>query len=255
MMNEAEFDHLRRCEETMWWFRGMREIVRSVFARVPPPHGALMLDAGCGTSHFAQWLEGQTSGKAFGIDLSHRALLIATRELGFSRGACADLRALPFPTGRFPLVTCMDVLVHFPAGEEALPLQELARVLAPGGLLLVRVAAHRIFRSRHSEWAGERQRFVKATLEAGVRHAGLEVLFSSYANMLPAPAALLKFRVWEPLLRCPPASGVQPFPAPLDALLYGALRLEAAWIRRGGTLPFGQSLLVAARKPISPAGG
>ena len=60
--------------------------------------------------------------------------------------------------------------------------------------------------------------------------------------------ALFKFRVWEPLLREPPASGVGLVPGWLDRLLYTPLRLEAGWLGKGLNFPVGQSLILLGEK-------
>jgi SAM-dependent methyltransferase len=67
---------------------------------------------------------------------------------------------LPFRDGCFDALLSLDVLVHFEAGEEARVIEEFAQVLRPGGLLIVRVAALNILRSRHSEFIRESQRFM-----------------------------------------------------------------------------------------------
>jgi SAM-dependent methyltransferase len=142
----------------------------------------------------------------------------------------------------------MDVLVHFEEGDTA-ALRELLRVLRPGGFLLIRVAALQIFRSRHSEFIWERQRFSKARLAALVKSHDLEVHRLCYANFLLSPIALLKFRVWEPLTRSRPASGLESLPPVMERMFYEALRLESRLIARGFDAPFGQSLYLLARKP------
>ncbi len=58
----------------------------------------------------------------------------------------------------------------------------------------------------------------------------------------------MKFRVWEPLLRRPPASGVEPVPPWLDRFLYSALALEARFLGAGGSFPVGQSLVLIGEK-------
>jgi hypothetical protein len=65
----------------------------------------------------------------------------------------------------------------------------------------------------------------------------------TYANSLLLPVAAAKFRIWEPLLRRPPRSGVEPVPGWLDRILYASLAWEAGWVGKGRNLPAGQSLL------------
>jgi SAM-dependent methyltransferase len=52
-----------------------------------------------------------------------------------------DLRALPHTAGSLGAVVAMYSLVHLPADRLAVAVIELARVLAPGGLLLAAVHA------------------------------------------------------------------------------------------------------------------
>jgi len=60
--------------------------------------------------------------------------------------------------------------------------------------------------------------------------------------------ALLKFRVYEPLTRQPPSSGVHPMWPPLDRVLYLPLAMEKVWLSWGLSLPWGQSLFLLAQK-------
>jgi SAM-dependent methyltransferase len=61
---------------------------------------------------------------------------LASRRVG--RAVQGDIRALPFADGAFDLVLSVDVLPHLPRGQEQFAARELARVLAHGGLLVVR---------------------------------------------------------------------------------------------------------------------
>jgi hypothetical protein len=143
----------------------------------------------------------------------------------------------------------LDVIVHLPRGEEGRAVAELARVLEPGGLLLLRVAALDALRSRHSCFTQERQRFTRSRLRALVEGHGLRILRCTYANSLLSPVAFAKFRIVEPLVRSKPASGVQPVSPWLDRALYAPLEWEAGWIGAGRDLPIGQSLILLAQKP------
>jgi hypothetical protein len=142
----------------------------------------------------------------------------------------------------------MDVIVHFPRGEERRPMAELVRVLRPGGLLAVRVSALDVLRSRHSAFAHERQRFTRGRLVELAEQCGIRVARVTYANSLLMPVALAKFRLIEPLLPGPPESGVQPVAPWLDRMLYAALAGEANWLSKGGSFPLGQSIILLGHK-------
>ena len=48
-----------------------------------------------------------------------------------------DLTRLPFPDASFDLVSCISVLEHMPPDTRTRGVQEMARVLKPGGQLLL----------------------------------------------------------------------------------------------------------------------
>jgi SAM-dependent methyltransferase len=247
-MNPAEFVNIAGCEKEFWWYRGMRDIL----FRMLEPYLAQRtvrraLEAGCGTGYFSRIMQAERGWPVVPVDISAEGLRYA-RAMGVQRPVQADILELPFGGGTFDMVLSIDVLPHLPHGEEERAVRELARVLAPGGLLVIRAAALDVLRSRHSAFAFERQRFTRERLSAAVRAAGLRVLRSTYANSLLMPVALAKFRVWEPLLRRPPASGIDPVAPWLDRALYRVLAAEAGWIGAGREFPLGQSLLLIGEK-------
>ncbi|MCX6637394.1 MAG: class I SAM-dependent methyltransferase [Acidobacteria bacterium] len=251
MMNPAEFANIARAEADFWWYRGMRRIL---FGALDPVAAGRRieraLEAGCGTGYMARALGARYGWRMFPVDLGWEGLACG-RAMGVQRLAQCDIGALPFPSAFFDAVVSLDVIIHFPRGEEDRAMRELARALKPGGLMVLRVSALDILRSRHSQFVHERQRFTRGRLVRLAQAHGIRLLRCTYANSLLAPAALLKFRLWEPLLRQPPASGVTPAPAWLDRLLYAPLAAEAAWIGAGLGFPLGQSLVLIGEK--SPA--
>jgi SAM-dependent methyltransferase len=248
MMNPAEFANIARAEERFWWYRGMRRIMfRLLDPAVKDRRMGRVLEAGCGTGYFAKAVAERYGAPVYAVDLGAEGLAHGLR-MGVERLAQADIAALPFADATFDLALSMDVIVHFPRGEEERPLRELARVLAPGGLLAIRVSALDALRSRHSMFARERQRFTRHRLTHLAARSGLRVLRATYANSLLTPVAWAKFRLWEPILRRPPASGVHPVSRWLDSLLYQPLALESWWIASGRNLPIGQSLILLAEK-------
>lgn len=247
-MNPREFSNIALAERDLWWFQGMRRILFGLLDPVAAAHPvSRVLEAGCGTGYFGRILEQRYDWRVCALDLAPEGVRYA-RQLGLERIVQGDVARLPFPDSSFDVVLSLDVLVHFPRGEDEAPVRELVRVLAPEGTLVLRVAALDALRSRHSQFTGERQRFTRDRLRALVERHGMRVTRCTYANSLLLPVALAKFRLWEPLLRKPPASGLVQIPGWLNRLLRIPLFLEAAWIRAGGSLPAGQSLVLVGRK-------
>ena len=246
-MNPAEFDNIARSERDFWWYRGMREILYRLLDGLEIPKGAGILEAGCGTGYMSKLLAERYTWRMTPLDLGREGLEYA-RGYGLGRLVQGDIAALPFRDGAFDAVVSLDVIVHLPRGAEGAALAEFARVVKPGGLLVVRASALDALHSRHSDFAQERQRFTRSRLVQAVEAAGFAVERVTYLNSLLLPVALFKFRVWEPLTRAPAASGVAPITGWLDRVLYLPLRAEASWIGWGGRFPVGQSLLLLARR-------
>ncbi len=237
-------------EEQLWWYRGMRMITRAVldrFAGPPPPMGGVrnILDAGCGTGGALKWLADY--GCVTGVDLTPYALRLA-RQRGPARLTCATLAALPLPSEQFDLVTSFDVIVSMPAPEERLALREMARVLRPGGLLLVRVAAFDWLRGAHDRVWRIKHRYTAPDLHRRLEAAGLRVELLSYANMWLFPLAVAK-RLSEHLLPPREKSDLAVSFGLADPMFAAILASEAPLAARGW-LPFGLSLLAVARKQL-----
>lgn len=90
--------------------------------------GARVLDAGAGESQYARHFARQ---RYCGVDLT-----VGDAAWDYSRlDAIADLTALPFRTGAFDAALSIVTIEHL--REPASALAEMARVVAPGGCLLV----------------------------------------------------------------------------------------------------------------------
>jgi len=96
--------------------------------------GGAALDAACGTGRYAEWLLGQ-GYEVVGVDSSPGMLKVAREKLPDVDFRDGDLRGLPVPTGSADLAVCALALTH--VQDLARPYQELARVLKPGGRLVV----------------------------------------------------------------------------------------------------------------------
>lgn len=104
-----------------------RELVESAFL----PLGRRVLDVGCGEGATLHHL-GRPAG-AVGVDLFEDKIEFARTEIPECEFHAASIYRLPFEDGRFDHVLLRDVIHHLDSPARAL--DELARVLAPGGRL------------------------------------------------------------------------------------------------------------------------
>jgi SAM-dependent methyltransferase len=237
-----------QAEARHFWFRGLRRFVsplltEAVAGRVRPR----VLDAGCGTGWNLRSLPQMAGG--YGIDLNRSGLGCA-RDGGLTRLARASVTALPFRDATFDLVTSFDVLYALTEDEARLAMSEMARVLKPGGTLIVNVAALEILRGGHGVLAEELRRYDRPMMRAAIAAAGLETSRMTYTNASLFPLILAARGVQRLAgLRTPEETGreISVPAAPVNAVLDAVLGLEAALVRLVD-LPFGSSLLSVARK-------
>lgn len=245
-MEQGEYRRLYELEENLWWFRGMEQISAALLDRFVDSERQLdLLDAGCGTGGMLSALT--RYGTATGLDLSRDALRFARKrnDAALTRGSVTNL---PFTDDSFDLVTSFDVLYHLSVRDDVEALREIARVIRPGGTLLVRVPAFEALRSRHDEAVHTRQRYGKQELTEKLRSAGLEPVFVSFANCLLFPVAVLRRGAERMFGSGREGSEVEAVGPVLNKMLLLPLRIEA-WLLRRTALPFGLSLVAVARKP------
>jgi ArsR family transcriptional regulator len=114
-----------------------------------------MVDIGVGTGRMLNLFAERTTS-AIGIDASREMLAIARAEIGEAAAAkvelrCADAYRLPIADGSADLVTVHQVLHYLADPDRAVA--EAARILAPGGILLIAdfaPHAHEFLRAQHA---------------------------------------------------------------------------------------------------------
>lgn len=98
--------------------------------------GKRVLDAGCGTAYGTAILSSAGADEVVGVDLAEGVLDSVRAEMPESvELRVADLARLDLEDDSFDLVVCFEVIEHFE--EPQAILDQLVRVLAPGGVLLV----------------------------------------------------------------------------------------------------------------------
>ena len=233
-------------EERHFWFLALRRQSRALLAHALAGRSPrLIIDCGAGTGRNLEWL--QEFGPAVGLELSTTGLEIG-REYG-RRLVRGTVTHLPFPDQCADVATSFDVLSAIKPSDAELAAREMWRILQPGGIAIINVAALEILRGSHSVAAEEHQRFSKRGLAALLTGAGFTVDRLTFSHMSSfAPALMIRSaeRITGRAKNASVAYLSVP-PAPVNTLFDGLLRMEAAWLRVGN-LPIGSSLLMLARK-------
>ncbi len=93
-----------------------------------------VLEVGCGTGVIATEVAGLSRARVTGLDVDAGMLALARQEAPGVLLVQGDAHALPFPDGCFDLVLCHFLLLWL--RDPAQGLQEMARVVRPGGAVL-----------------------------------------------------------------------------------------------------------------------
>jgi SAM-dependent methyltransferase len=170
-----------------------------------------VLDLGCGAGrHAFEALRHGADVTALDSDRNElsqvTAMFAAMREAGEvpadarARAVAGDATAMPFPDGSFDRVIAAEVLEHIPRDQRAM--NEIARVLRPGGIAAVTVPAWLPERicwalsdDYHNVPGGHVRIYTRAELEAKLARAGLAAGPHHHAHGLHSPYWWLKCAV------------------------------------------------------------
>lgn len=115
---------------------GFLPIYREVLTQLKPSEDQLLLDAGCGSGLFS-WMAIQTGAQVIGIDAASGLLEVARRRNPENNFLEEDLEAMPFADESFHFVVGFNSFQY--AGSFQKALEEGARVLKPGGKLVLAI--------------------------------------------------------------------------------------------------------------------
>lgn len=219
--------------------------------------GKRVLEMRCLTGHLAVDLAAEgfevtaLDGYAEAVEMTNQ--LAASRGLARPIAQLWDLTGLVARVGenRFDTVFCLDVLNHVPDDQATMP--EIAKVLVPGGRLILTVPAAPFMLGLRDRTLGHLRRYTKQSITELLERHGLRVQLVRYWNFSALPA----YFVIEKILRKPLPDGVR----------YGRGKAVGSWpnrllgwwylaVENRLWFPCGLSFFIVAEKPrgVSPDG-
>ncbi len=232
-MDAAEVSKLATLEDRHWWYRERRWLLARELARLDRPPG-VAIDIGAAGGGNTRVLA-QHGWRELVVEYGEEgAVTAAARGLRAIRG---DATALPLRPGVVDLVVAFDVLEHIDDDDAAAA--EIARVLRPGGTLLVAVPCDMDLWSAHDVAVHHVRRYDRDGLRQLVSGAGLVIEDLHSWNVLLRPVVRLR-------RRSSTESDLTELHPVVNAGLTTVIRAERYLPVRGRR---GVSLLLRARRP------
>ncbi len=205
-----------------------------------------ILDAGCGAGLLAKKM--QKFGEVSGVDVSPEALRFA-RKRGI-KAIRASIERLPFKSNVFDAVISIDVITSVSIKNDLKPLREFYRVLKPGGILILRVSAHKWLKLIHDRHVHLGRRYEKKELRKKLLRTGFIVEKLSFIHSMLFPLIVLR-HVWENIVRPKEIKSAIGEVNPLINKLATLLLLTEVKFFTKLNIPFGVGLVSVSKKPVT----
>lgn len=237
-MEESYWSRYPELARRHWWWRARNRIVLDALGSLRLPQGARILDVGCADGYLFPELE--RFGRVYGLEPEEEIVRESAHADRIHAGALDDA----FQSGRpFELVLMLDVLEHLDAPGKAL--DQVARLLVPGGHLVLTVPAFRLLWTRHDELNEHRTRYRREEITHSLADAGFQVREARYTFHGLFFAKLLR-RAVEAAGLAPSGHPTVP-PRSVNELVYRFHRVEDR-VLDSLDLPFGSTVFAVAQK-------
>lgn len=163
-----------------WYFETRKNFISKYLTGIN--RGVRVLDIGCGDGMVKRLLP---NCQVIGID-------VEPAYTGALRGSAENL---PFRENRFDIVTCFDVIEHVPDQEKAI--QEIKRVLKPGGLACLTVPLYPWLWSEHDEKVGHIRRYYPGELKEMLCKNGFIYVHDRLFFSILLPVVILARKVFR----------------------------------------------------------
>ena len=242
-MEDSVYEVEARVEAEHWWFRGRRLLFAKELRDLEIGVSARGLDIGTGTGSNLRMLRKQGYQNITGVDLNELAARYCLAK-GFNSVLVGDANHLPFAESQFDLILATDTIEHIEDDQKSL--EEIYRLLSPGGYAIVAVPAFPALWGLQDIVAQHKRRYRIGDLREKIRSCGLTIRKAYYFNYLLFVPIWVARRLIK-MFRIRLASESQLTWPLLNRLLYAIFAFD---VRTAPLLrpSFGVSIMVIAQK-------
>jgi SAM-dependent methyltransferase len=241
-MEPAIYDWMSNAEESMWWYCALHGNILNALRHHPGPSDMPLLDAGCGTGGFLRKLAAAYPKHAlFGVEVNQAAARVAQAKSP-AQIVVGSVNKLPFADGSFGAICSLDVLYHRLV-DPAIALREAMRCLAPGGVIAINLPAYQWLYSFHDRDDHGARRFTLTVARRLLAGVGCAEVYATYWNTFLFPLMVLQRKFAK--------EDTTEYQGFLNAIFKAVTNAERVPMRAGLRYPFGGSVLIVGRKPVS----
>lgn len=243
-MELIEYKEMEKIENNHAWFVAKRNFVKTVLEKYNLLGKNLrVLDIGCGTGAIMEFFK-KAGFKAFGVDMSEVALDYCRQKgLEVALGTAEQTNQAD---ESFDLAVSFDVLEHVAEDQKAV--DEIWRILKPGGWFIASVPAHQFLWSYHDVALHHYRRYNKQLLSRLFADKFIIRGLSWIHAGIFIPIWLSRLVKRKVLGKEIGDSDVREAPGWINAILNIWYAVEIGLFRIFGRLPFGISLLIVVQK-------
>lgn len=240
LMDRSVYDSMAELDERHWWYVARRKVLAALIRRrVRPPKNARVLEIGCGTGHNLKMLG--EFGTVDGLEIDEAARSLAEKRAGHEIYSAPLPELAGIPEHHYDVVGAFDVIEHIP--DDVGAMASIARLLKPGGKLVMTVPAHQWMWSAHDVVNHHQRRYSKASLKKLIDGSPFKLEAIGYFNSLLFPVAVAERLASKALGK--DDSKLSLPPAPINQALERTFAAERGLIGRV-PLPPGLSLFAVA---------
>lgn len=220
-----------------FWLKAKTELINQLCTRGADGKKLSILSVGAGTGEDLAALA--SIGDVHAIDIDQQALDLIPDHLIVEK-KCADARDVPYADNTFDMVVAFDVLEHVDQDQKMV--DELYRILRPGGRAVITVPAFNALFSGHDRALCHHRRYNKPMIRKLFKDFKHQELSYWFFFLFPIAA------ISRLLAKKNSSSSMGRVPSVINNFFYRLLRTENWLIRRGIRFPFGLTLYAIYKK-------